>query len=390
MVRPMVRRAARFDEVEQWFIRRGVPHFIESYSARTDIWTRALPLLVPAYVLGGFNALDLRHWSAVRNLVAAGVIMAILVATWALTNRLRHRPFLSRPKVIGPPELTLFVIGPAIPSLVFGQLGDALQAILQGIAVLGVVYVVTSYGVLPLLRWAGGRAAAQISVLGNLVGRALPLLLLFITFLFINAEVWQVAGTLTGPAYFASIAIFFLLGATFVLTRVGPLTNGLSQFDSWEEIATLVDATPAALASVPHGAPPADLLSRRQRLNIGMVSVFNQALQVTTVALLMGTFFVMFGFLAIPTTTVAAWTGLEQVHVLATLNAGDTQLVLTEPLLRVSGFLAAFTGMYFTVVLSTDATYREEFAEDVAPQIREAFAVHRAYRYNLQEHKAAD
>ncbi len=386
----MVGRTQRFDDVEQWFIRRGVPHFIESYPARTDIWTRALPLLVPAYILGGFNALDLRHWSTARNLLASGVILAILLATWALTNRLRHRPFLSRPKVIGPPELTAFVIGPAIPSLVFGQVGDAIQAVLQGLAVLVVVYAVTSYGVLPLLRWAGGRAAAQISVLGNLVGRALPLLLLFITFLFINAEVWQVAGTLNGPAYFASIAIFFLLGATFVLTRVGPLTQGLSQFSSWAEIVELVDDTPAALVGVPAGDPPADPLSRRQRLNIGMVSVFNQALQVTTVALLMGMFFVVFGFLAIPATTAAAWTGLEHVHVLATLNAGDTQLVITEPLLRVSGFLAAFTGMYFTVVLSTDATYREEFAEDVAPQIRQAFAVHRAYRYNLQEHRGAD
>jgi hypothetical protein len=53
--------------------------------------------------------------------------------------------------------------------------------------------------------------------------------------------------------------------------------------------------------------------------------------------------------------------------------------VITEELVRVSGFLGAFTGMYFTVVLSTDATYREEFAEDVAPQVRQAFAVRIAY-----------
>ena len=31
--------------------------------------------------------------------------------------------------------------------------------------------------------------------------------------------------------------------------------------------------------------------------------------------------------------------------------------------------------MYFTVVLSTDATYRDEFAEDVAPELRQALAV---------------
>jgi hypothetical protein len=58
---------------------------------------------------------------------------------------------------------------------------------------------------------------------------------------------------------------------------------------------------------------------------------------------------------------------------------GDRVLVISEPLLRVAGFLGAFTGMYFTVVLSTDATYRDEFADDVAPQIRQALAVRVAY-----------
>ena len=70
---------------------------------------------------------------------------------------------------------------------------------------------------------------------------------------------------------------------------------------------------------------------------------------------------------------------------LAKIHAGGRQLVITEPLLRVSGVLAAFTGMYFTVVLSTDATYREEFAHDVAPQIRQVFAVHMAYLHGRQD-----
>ena len=50
------------------------------------------------------------------------------------------------------------------------------------------------------------------------------------------------------------------------------------------------------------------------------------------------------------------------------------------PLLRVAAFLGAFSAMYFTVLLSTDATYREEFADDVAPQLRQALAVRCVYR----------
>ena len=60
------------------------------------------------------------------------------------------------------------------------------------------------------------------------------------------------------------------------------------------------------------------------------------------------------------------------------MTFGGRRLVLTEPLLRVAGFLGAFAGMYFTVVLSTDATYREEFAEDIGPELRQTLAMRRA------------
>ena len=97
--------------------------------------------------------------------------------------------------------------------------------------------------------------------------------------------------------------------------------------------------------------------------------------------MLLAAFFTLFGLLAIPEQTIAAWTATEPVHVLAHLHFGGRTLVLSESLLRVSGFLGAFAGMYFTVVLSTDATYRAEFAEDAGPQIRQALAVRLAYRH---------
>jgi hypothetical protein len=50
----------------------------------------------------------------------------------------------------------------------------------------------------------------------------------------------------------------------------------------------------------------------------------------------------------------------------------------------VAGFLGAFSGMYFTVVVSTDDTYRREFAHDVDPEIRQALAVRAAHRW--QQH----
>lgn len=375
--------AGRTDDVEQWLVRRGVPHLIDDYAPTTDVWNRSIPLLVLAYVAGGLHALDLRDWSWQRNVLAAVAIAVVLVGGGVLTNVLRGRRPWSVPTVVGTPELALVVLGPAVPSLVFGQEIDALQTVVEGLVVVAVVYVVTSYAVFALLAWAARRSVAQITSLAGLVARALPLLLLFTTFLFINAEVWQVAGTLTGVAYAATLGIFFLLGALFVLIRVPGTLQGLGTFADWTDVGAAISGTPAERLAVPAAGPARPPpLSVRQRLNVALVAVFSQALQVTLVSLVLVGFFVVFGFLAIPADTAAAWGGVERVNVLLSWHLDGRTLVVTEPLLRVAGFLGAFTGMYFTVVLSTDATYRDEFAEDVGPQIRQALAVRVAYLHD--------
>ena len=121
-----------------------------------------------------------------------------------------------------------------------------------------------------------------------------------------------------------------------------------------------------------------------------MIGLFGQALQITLVVAALTGFFIFFGFMAITTDTTLHWTGLESVRVLADAGFGDRTLVLTEPLIRVSVFLGAFSGMYFTVVLTTDETYRTEFSSDVGPEIRQILAVRMAYHVVKGTHRAAD
>lgn len=381
-LRNLVAMSSPRTEMERWFIKRGLPHFIEPYSAGPDVWSRATPVLVLAYIGGGLHGLDLAQWTLKRNLIGAGVVLAILLATWMATNLARRRPLLSRPRQLGTLELAAFLIGPALPAAVFTQWGDAIQAVIEGTVVLTVIYFTTSYGVLPLVGWAARQTFSKLGTVGRVLSRAMPLLLLFTTFLFINAEVWQVAGVLQGPPYAVSLFLFFLLGSAFVLSRVPDAIRIVHQFDDWKEVTELVKGTPAEGLPLPRKGDPMETpLSTRQRVNIGLVSVLSQAILITIVAVLLAAFFTLFGILAIPEQTTAAWTATEHVHVLAHLHFGGQTLVLTESLLRVSGFLGAFAGMYFTVVLSTDATYREEFAEDAGPQIRQALAVRLAYRH---------
>ena len=211
-----------------------------------------------------------------------------------------------RPDSIGPVELAILAIVPAIPSAVVGQWGDVVQTLIESVVVLFAVWALTSYGVLPLLAWAGRRTWSQLPAFFNLIVRGLPLLLLFMTFLFVNTEVWQVAGTLYGAAYVVVLALFFLLGDVFLLSRLPALMRAQNTFASWAEIAELVRGD----AVVPDDfvrdvAGAADEVARvdrpllRQRFNIGLVALFSQAMQITATALAMFGFFVLFGFLAI-------------------------------------------------------------------------------------------
>lgn len=368
--------------VEHWFVQRGVPHFVETKTdgSMLDTWTRALPLLVVGYLLRGFNALNLSDWSLVRNLGVGVAVLAMLVAAWVLSNRLRGVTSFARPTDIDAPELALFLIGPAIPILVFEQVGDAIESVILGVVLLAVIYVWASYGLGPLARWGFRRGRSQLTGLGSLVARALPLLLLFNTFLFINAEVWEIAGTLHGIAYVVVLGTFVFLGVAFALSRVPGLIRSMRSFESWDDIRSHLPGTPAQGFELPTGSLIEDRLTLRQRFNIGLVVLFGQALQITLVTVALTGFFVFFGFFAITAATAESWTRLDDVHVLLSTQLGGRSLVLSEPLLRVSAFLGAFSGMYFTVVLTTDSTYRSEFADDVGPEIREALAVRSAYR----------
>ena len=148
-----------------------------------------------------------------------------------------------------------------------------------------------------MLRW-GARAGGVSSPASARSWRGrCPLLLLFTTFLFINAEVWQVAGTLDGLPYVLVIAIFFLLGATFVLSRV-PATSAGARFATWAEVAAYLDDTPAPSSA----CRPTSRWSTR-----GVGSASTSAWSSSSarpcrspfVAVLI-VFFVLFGVLAIP------------------------------------------------------------------------------------------
>ncbi len=148
---------------------------------------------------------------------------------------------------------------------------------------------------------------------------------------------------------------------------------------------SLVAGTPArAIDLPPTGRPSPIALSPRERANVALVGLFARSVQIMAVATGVWLFLVAFGALAMSEPSTANWVGGD-VNVLLSWSLDQRQMVVTEELLRVAGFLATFAGLSFTVYLVTDPTYRDEFRTDVASELREAFAVRTAYRWALAQ-----
>ncbi len=305
--------------VERWFEAHGLPYF------------------------GGGQGDRIESWLSSRRIVAALllVVAASAGAGWLLGHRAGTQ---------------------------WGTAGGvALFLVLLGGYAGGLLRMTT------MLRWAVRRTFGSLGLMVPLLTRALPLLLLAVTFLFVNAEVWQVAALLSRPRLWLAVVAFAAIAVLFLLVRLPEEVRRVEHDAAGDRLVELCAGTPAAGLAT-SGTPSAGL-PRFARFNLVLVLLFNQAVQVLLLALLLFAFFVAFGLLAIPDATVESWTGAA-VTDLPSLGAG---VPVSNELFQVSVFLAAFAGLYFTVYAVTDSTYREQFFSSVSTELERAVAVHAAY-----------
>lgn len=340
---------------ERAFRRAGLPLLIEDYSAREDVFTRAVPLLTLVLLAEVLGAIDLK-WSLAANLAAVAGGLAFVLVALGLLNRARGRPFLSRPRNIGTVELAAFIAVPALLPLVFGgQWRSALVTAAGNALLLVVIYGVVGYGMLSIVRWAAERLVRQLVASLSLLARALPLLLIFAVVLMLTTEMWQTFAAESDGQLALVGALFVLVGSVFLVARL-PREVGQLERDAGS-------------------GPPLD---SRQRFNVGLVLFISQALQVLVVAVAVGLFFAAFGTLAISPDVQAAWLG-EAPNSIVDLHLVGGDQVVSEELLRVSGAIAAFSGLYYAIAVLTDSTYRDEFLHEVTDEMRETFAARARY-----------
>lgn len=318
--RPGERAAA-----EGWFAHHGLPYFVDHI--REDVADR----LSKGWV-----------WLVVVVAVLAGVGAAALVTTY----------------------------------------GDGSWGPVLGVSVaLGVLvlYAVVALHASAIVRWALRRALRSLGLLFPLATRALPMLLLFITFLFINTEVWQVSSALHGGVLWGSVLFFALAASAFLVPR---LAQELDHFDDRvqaDEVLAGCSGTPleAAGQRIVHDGvdlPEEAQVNGLQMVNLVVVLVIAQAVQVLLLALAVFAFFVVFGAVVIDDSVITSWVGDDYP------NYPPGPHFASYELLHVAVFLAGFSGLYFTVVAITDDTYRKEFFTSVMNELARAVSMRVIYR----------
>ena len=181
------------------------------------------------------------------------------------------------------------------------SLAPATMVTLTALAALA--YAGPRLGAWPIAKWASRRTMRSLRLLFPMITRALPLLLLFMTFLFINAEVWQVSSTLDGAVLWVTVLLFSAIALGFLLVR---LPEELDHVDNEVEVSSVLhvcEGTPLetyARGLTDGDGPEHRLIEQTQvhgfeKANLLLVLIVTQALQVLLLALSVFAFFVIFG-----------------------------------------------------------------------------------------------
>lgn len=340
---------------EQRFRRAGLPLFVEDFSPAHDIFNRATPVLVLVFISEMLGATSL-EWTWWENLIAALIGLGVLGGGFGLLNRLRGRRFWSFPTRFGTPELAAFVLLPALLPLVTEvQLRQFFGVAIGNLLLVGVIYVVVGYGLIGTTFWGIRRLGTELANSLTSLIRALPLLLVFSLVLFVNTEMWQVfAGMPVEFIVFLAIA-FALLSDLFLVLRL-----------------------PKELDAIERDAGSGPPLRRIQRLNLSVSLVIRQWMQGLVVSTGVGLFFVGFGLLSISRHIYDAW-GIDPGSWSYDFHLLGHPLLISAALVKVAVGIANFTGLYYSISLMTDATYRTDFLDNVTTELRELFTARAEY-----------
>lgn len=384
-------------DVERWFIKRGLPHFIEDYRATDDVFNRALPLFVVLVMLQMGAELASKAVTWQHRLIGAGAGLGAVLVLFLIANLVRQpKRWYRWPRKVGVLEMSLLIaLDPAVGYAVRGQPAKVAVDFAVDIAVLVVIYAATAYAVLPVVLWALRHSIEEISNLVNLASKALPMLALFGTFIFLNADMWHIAALISRHKLWETVGFFAGITFLFLLVRLPEEVQRLQGGYTRESVAVAAKNTPLVrhldhLNSI-SGELPQLATSRRQRVNMLFVMGFTQIIQVLLLSVVVFVYFVSLGKLCVSDEQISDWLKLADPNsegyirhisgpgTLFGFQAKVGDVVFSDALLQTAILITTFSAFFFAVSAVTDDAYRKDFFESITGKITKALDVRCGY-----------
>ena len=384
-------------ETERWFIKHGLPHLVKRVRSSQEVLTSTTPFLILVFFLEifflEFDLLFTRHYSGIAEFgILFGTAVGLLILIAGI-NKILGRRLLQLPKRLGGIELAVFLL---LPSLLAGfDRGYLwiLWVLLINISIAVLIYFSASYAVLPMLRWGFIFMLRQLRQVVHLTARSLPLLLLISFFVFLNAEMWQVANDFEIGHYLLIIALVLGVGLMFFSISIPSEAKDLEKFSGWPEVFSRARESDAPYVSQPglwetveeeqsgefENLTP---LTKRARRNVWMLLFFSSFVRVIIVGTSIGVFFMIIGWFAVGSDTIVQWTTnvtRDDLNILFSVDFLGGEIVMTEEILYTSGLIAALSSLQFALLSITNDVYKKQFFEDIADEVKRSLAVREIY-----------
>ena len=368
---------------ETWFLRRGLPSVLTRRARWRRLWGRSAPALAGASVLvvaiavtawaSDDRTIDIDADPSASEWVILGALTLTLplvgVVTWLVARVANPR----RRAVIAAAAACTAAVAALLSALAVGRIAPIVDTVLLGAAIL----LLTGVGVGSVLGWALRLTVSHLATAGELVTRALPVVLLTVL-VFFNGYVWSMASRIGRDrmwlviGFMALIAISFLFSG--VIERARPVLAGGSA--GAVEADGLAGSPFAAMPDHAHG----ERLRRGERANVVFVVMASQITQIATVAVVTAAIFFVLGLLVLSPEVLAAWT-----------TNGSTQgtwlgmtLPVPQALIHVTMFLGALTFMYVSARSVGDGEYRKQFLDPLVDDLRLTVVARNRYRAHVQ------
>ena len=221
-----------------------------------------------------------------------------------------------------------------------------------------------------------------------MIAKVLPVLMVSVLFIFVNADLWKLTNGLSFPRTWAVLGLMGLLAVFVVVTTSLERTARLLGRSRGDDIARFSDNDYEHAAALEGGIwnTAQDWVEEQKILehrplkiapwsNLLIIPMIGQIIQATFFMLLVFGFFMGFSSIAISDTTIESWMSIKPEHL--KILGVDTNI--NAVVIKVSMIVAVFSGLSFVATTSSDEKYARSFLKPMIERIKHILIIRDIY-----------